>query len=111
MPSTEDSITDQRQVEIKQLAAAVEERTAELAASQNRLRGQERLVTVGTLAAGISHQINIPIEPTLTSADFAPLTTDEENRTEIRREALKDIRAQAVQGWGQVYKQRQLAWM
>ena len=89
-------LSERRERENERLAAAIKERTAELEASQIRLREQERMATVGTLAAGIAHQINNPIGSILTSADFAILTADEDQGAETAREALKDIRAQAV---------------
>ncbi|GEM_PF-6449055 len=85
-----------RERENERLAAAIEERTEELEASQSRLRDQERMATVGTLAAGIAHQINNPIGSILTSADFAILTAGEQDGEKIRSEALEDIRNQAI---------------
>ncbi|MEM9177491.1 MAG: ATP-binding protein [Myxococcota bacterium] len=82
--------------ERERLAAAIEERTRALEASQARLREQERMAAVGTLAAGIAHQINNPIGSILTSADFAILTAGEPDGDQIRSDALEDIRNQAI---------------
>ncbi|MCR9094985.1 MAG: ATP-binding protein [bacterium] len=87
---------ERREAENERLAAAIEERTLELEASQLRLREQDRMATVGTLAAGIAHQINNPIGSILTSADFAILTEGEPDGDQIRSDALEDIRSQAI---------------
>jgi PAS domain S-box-containing protein len=78
------------------LETAIRERTQELEASQIRLRDQERMAAVGTLAAGIAHQINNPVGAILTSADFAIRTSEEDNSEQIRSDALAEIRAQAI---------------
>ncbi|MCK6484031.1 MAG: PAS domain S-box protein [Phycisphaerae bacterium] len=43
------------------LEQLVRERTAQLEASQQQLRQSERLASIGTLAAGIAHEINNPL--------------------------------------------------
>ena len=53
------------------LEELVERRTAELETSQERLRQAERLASVGTLAAGIAHQINNPVGGILLAAQNA----------------------------------------
>ncbi|MBB83295.1 MAG: hypothetical protein CL931_05725 [Deltaproteobacteria bacterium] len=88
--------TARQERENERLASAVEQRTRELEASQSRLRKQERMATVGTLAAGIAHQINNPIGSILTTADFAILTAGDADGEQIRSEALEDIRSQAI---------------
>ncbi len=94
--TAETALTEQRERENERLALAIEERTSELQASLQRLRDQERMAAVGTLAAGVAHQINNPVGSILTSADFALLTSDEEDGPKIARDALADIRNQAV---------------
>jgi len=89
-------LAERQERERERLSAAIEERTKALEASQRRVREQERMATVGTLAAGIAHQINNPVGAILASADFAILTSDEEDATEIRANALEEIRAQAI---------------
>lgn len=60
-------ITRRRQTESEldryryQLEHLVRERTAQLEASQQQLRQSERLASIGTLAAGIAHEINNPL--------------------------------------------------
>ncbi|GMU22031.1 MAG: hypothetical protein AMXMBFR13_21190 [Phycisphaerae bacterium] len=52
------------------LEALVAERTAQLEASQESLRRSERLASIGTLAAGVAHEINNPLNAILLSAQF-----------------------------------------
>lgn len=94
--TAERALAEQRERENERLAQAVEDRTRELRASLQRLREQQRMAVVGTLAAGIAHQINNPVGSILTSADFALLTADEEDGGEVARDALEDIRSQAI---------------
>ncbi|MEZ4355309.1 MAG: ATP-binding protein [Myxococcota bacterium] len=54
-----------------ELHALVEERTEALAESQRELRHVERLASIGTLAAGIAHQINNPVGGILLGAQVA----------------------------------------
>ena len=94
--TAERELAEQRERENERLAKAVEDRTRELRASLQRLREQQRMAVVGTLAAGIAHQINNPVGSILTSADFALLTADEGDGGEVARAALEDIRSQAI---------------
>jgi len=55
----------------RELEAQVKARTNELTQSVNELQRHERLASVGTLAAGIAHQINNPIGGILLSSEFA----------------------------------------
>ncbi len=57
---------------------------------------QQKLAEIGTLAAGIAHQINNPVGTILTSADFALLSEDEPEAIRIMARALADIRAEAL---------------
>jgi signal transduction histidine kinase len=56
-----------------QMARQLEERTRELEAerARERLRHAERLAAVGTLASGIAHQINNPLNNILLTAEHA----------------------------------------
>jgi signal transduction histidine kinase len=56
-----------------QMAQQLEERTRELEAerARERLRHAERLASVGTLASGIAHQINNPLNNILLTAEHA----------------------------------------
>lgn len=72
-----------------QARAELEERGEQLRASLARLREQERLVAVGTLAAGIAHQINNPIGGIAAAAQFALLAGEGPDRDAIRQDALE----------------------
>lgn len=62
----------------RELVARVEETAVELRASLDRVREQERLAAVGTLASGLAHQINNPIGAISAAAEFALLTQSAE---------------------------------
>ncbi|MBY0399028.1 PAS domain-containing sensor histidine kinase, partial [Myxococcota bacterium] len=85
-----------RQREQERLETRIAERTRELEESQRTLRAQERLAAVGTLAAGVAHQINNPVGAILAAADFAVASTGDEDGEQVAHSALKEIRAQAV---------------
>lgn len=53
------------------LARGVAERTEALRVSQEHLRRSERLASLGTLAAGIAHEINNPLNGILMTARYA----------------------------------------
>jgi PAS domain S-box-containing protein len=53
------------------LERKVRERSEALRQSQEHLRRSERLASLGTLAAGIAHEINNPLNSILMSSDFA----------------------------------------
>ncbi len=75
----------------RRLEARVEERTAALHASHEKLRAQERLAAVGTLASGIAHQINNPVGAISAAAEYALLVGDGEDAAKIREESLRRI--------------------
>ena len=70
-------ITDRRNTEIElarhraRLQHIVQTKTAELEASRAKILHDERLVSIGTLAAGIAHEINNPIGTILLAAELA----------------------------------------
>ncbi len=70
-------VTSRRQVEIEleksreQLKYLVQTRTRELEASQRSLRVAEHLASIGTLAAGISHEVNNPLGAIVMAAETA----------------------------------------
>ncbi len=72
-----------------ELESLVEERTEALRRSMLELQRRERLAAVGTLAAGIAHQINNPVGSMRMSAEFALGTApNSEDEVSILREAL-----------------------
>lgn len=71
------------------LAELVEERTQELVESRDRLRKADRLAAVGTLAAGVAHQINNPIGLILNSAEYALLCAEDSDSKETFKHALE----------------------
>lgn len=77
------------------LEETIAERTRELLASRTRLHESERLATVGTLAAGVAHQINNPIGAILNGTEYALLCADDENATAIFRDVLETNLAEA----------------
>ena len=72
----------------KELEELIEERSEELRESRSRLRDRERLATVGTLAAGIAHQINNPAGAIVAAAEFALLYGEDPEGDDIRKDSL-----------------------
>ena len=76
------------------LEQKVEERTQELIQVQARATRQERLASVGQLAAGVAHEINNPLGGILTFAslvleDLPPNSPYREDLDEIVRQAIR----------------------
>lgn len=71
----------------KQLEKRVSRRTEQL--RESRIERQRQLATVGTLAAGIAHQINNPIASIKAAAEYALLTSDAPNSNPVRIQALR----------------------
>jgi PAS domain S-box-containing protein len=70
------------------LEAAVRQRTAELEESNQRLRLAERMASLGTLSAGLGHDIGnilIPVRVRLESLAGAPLTEDLHEHVDVIR--------------------------
>lgn len=82
------TIFDQYRVELE---ASLFERSQQLRASQDRLAEQQRLVAVGTLAAGIAHQINNPIGAIAVTAQYGLITRGDGNAEQLRDDALRTI--------------------
>ncbi|MBN1589900.1 MAG: PAS domain S-box protein, partial [Pirellulales bacterium] len=64
--------------------------------TEEALRRAERLASIGTLAAGIAHEINNPLGAITLSVDAIALSADQENREEILELATNNIRASAL---------------
>lgn len=61
----------------RDLEARVETRTIALREANERLRRAEKLAALGTLAAGIAHEVNNPLQPVLTSLEMTIESLDE----------------------------------
>lgn len=80
------------------LVREIEERkraTDALLESEAQLRASERLASVGTLAAGIAHEINNPIGSILAAAQFAKVLEHQTGTREEVSRALSDIEMEA----------------
>jgi PAS domain S-box-containing protein len=73
----------------------VEQRTNELMESRDKLRQSERLASLGTLAAGIAHEINNPLAVIRLAAEYARATEGDSSGDPVLRKALSDITIQA----------------
>jgi PAS domain S-box-containing protein len=70
------------------LQELVRERTAELEKSQERLRRSDRLAAIGTLGAGIAHEIDNPLKAILLDAQIALRFLDQPS---VSEQSLKQI--------------------
>jgi C4-dicarboxylate-specific signal transduction histidine kinase len=73
----------------------VVERTRDLKQSRVQLREARRLAWLGTVAAGMAHQINNPVGSMLAAAQFALLCEDQPEERDEWRKALQDIESEA----------------
>ncbi len=73
---------------------AAEARTRDLEQSRLQLHEARRLAWLGTVAAGMAHQINNPVGSMLAAAEFA--LGDEGDANPTHRRALEDIRGEAM---------------
>jgi signal transduction histidine kinase len=78
-----------------QLEELVEQRTAELEESRQRLRHSERLASIGTLSAGLAHQVNNPVGSILAAASYARLCEGDPDEIATLRKGMLDIEAEA----------------
>jgi PAS domain S-box-containing protein len=72
------------------LEELVQQRTSELASSREQLVRSERMASVGTLAAGIAHQINNPVASILAAAQYALVCEEDSDAQQVWRRALLD---------------------
>lgn len=75
----------------EQLEVKVDERTKELARTQEQLVQAEKLATIGTLAGGVAHEINNPLTAVLTNAQILKMTaaSDDLESIELIEEGAK----------------------
>lgn len=71
------------------------ERGEQLRASLLRIEEQERLVAIGTLTAGIAHQINNPVGAISAAAEFALVAHDDPDAEKSRDRVLATILEEA----------------
>jgi PAS domain S-box-containing protein len=96
-----EDITERKQVENElakyrdHLKELVAERTSELEESRARLQRSERLASVGTLAAGIAHEINNPLTSILMAVEASAVIVGEQNAAERIQQYLDIIRSEA----------------
>jgi len=94
------------------LVREIEEReraTEALLTSEAQLRASERLASVGTLAAGIAHEINNPIGSILAAAQFAQVLRHDQATGDTLDSALEDIVREAQRCGGIVRSVLQFA--
>lgn len=87
----------------RELEERVEQSGEQLRRSRDRLQDRERLATVGTLAAGIAHQINNPIGAISAMAEVSLLEDEHDGRSDPRTRAMREILQQA-QRCGQIVR-------
>jgi len=84
------------------LVVAVDD-VSEQRRAEQKIRESERLVAVGTLSAGIAHEINNPVGSVLASAQYALMVMGDPDGPEKVAEALRNIEAEARR-CGQIVK-------
>lgn len=78
------------------LEEVVRQRTEELERSREQLFASERLASLGTLTAGLAHQVNNPIGAIQAAADFARRCQGDEDEIAILRQAVADVEEEAI---------------
>ena len=71
------------------LEELVAERTRQLIESRDHLRQADRMAAIGTLAAGVAHQINNPVGAILNAAEFALLCREDDDAKDHFENALR----------------------
>ncbi len=79
------------------------EDTSERRTAEQKIRESQRLVAVGTLAAGLAHEINNPVGSVLASAQYALMVRNDPDGPAEVEEALHNIVAEARR-CGQIVK-------
>ena len=79
-----------------QLEDLVRKRTEELDRSNRRLQHSQRLASLGTLSAGLAHQVNNPVGGILAAANFAQSYEGERDELTVLRNAIRDIESEAT---------------
>lgn len=85
-----------------ELEVAVRQRTAELESSHETLRLSERLATIGTLAAGLAHDMSnllMPIRGFLAAVDRSDLDDERRGQIPAAREAVEYLQQLADNLW------------
>jgi len=80
------------------LEELIDERTRELDESREQLREQKRLASLGTLAAGIAHEINNPLGAILMSTEAILRRIDDPASAARVRQYLESIKAECKRG-------------
>lgn len=94
-------MTDRKTTEVEltryrdHLEELVEQRTRELEESREQLRLSERLASLGTLAAGVAHEINNPVGMILLAAQNALNAKDSPDAHLMTERCLREIETQS----------------
>jgi len=79
----------------ERLEELVEERSRDLELSRARLRTAERLASLGTLSAGVAHQVNNPVASIVALAQYTRAQRGAQDEIEALRRALDTVEEEA----------------